>query len=193
MPIMADRDSYYMDNFNTCTELLINVYRLIDHFYVSSISRFYLPSVILMCFIFPMVVPWYFWGESAWNAYFICSVFRYIAILNVTWCVNSWAHMYGNKPYDQTINPAENVFVAFGAVGEGFHNYHHTFPYDYSASEYGWRINLSTLFIDFMAVIGQAYDRKKMSPEAVLRRRQRTGDGSDGFGYVIKGKSSKSH
>ena len=31
----------------------------------------------------------------------------------------------------------ENLFVAFGAIGEGFHNYHHTFPQDYSTSEFG--------------------------------------------------------
>jgi stearoyl-CoA desaturase (delta-9 desaturase) len=135
-----------------------------------------------------MFVPWYFWGESAWNAYFICSIMRYVAVLNVTWCVNSVAHLYGNKPYDKTINPVENLFVAFTAIGEGYHNYHHTFPYDYSTSEHGWRVNVSTFFIDLMAKLGLAYDRRKMSTETVLHRRQRTGDGSEGFGYLAKSK-----
>ena len=45
--------------------------------------------------------------------------------------------------------------VSVVALGEGFHNYHHTFPYDYSTSEWGHRINLTTAFIDFMALIGQ--------------------------------------
>ena len=92
--------------------------------------------------------------------------------------------MWGNKPYDRHINPAENFFVTFGAVGEGFHNYHHTFPSDYSTSEYGWRLNLTTLFIDTLAALGQTYDRKKMAPEAVFRRKDRTGDGTDGFNYL---------
>ena len=145
-----------------------------------------------MCFIIPMFVPWYFWGESAWSAYFICSIFRYAATLNVTWFVNSWAHMYGNKPYDMNINPSENFFVTFGAIGEGYHNYHHTFPHDYSTSEYGWRVNLTTLFIDCMARLGLAYDMRKVSNEAVSRRKQRTGDGSEGFGHMIKPRSDKS-
>ena len=62
--------------------------------------------------------------------------------------------------------------------GEGFHNYHHAFPYDYSASEYRWYINFSTFFIDCMAALGLVYDRKKVSPAAVLARIKRTGDGS---------------
>lgn len=153
--------------------------------------KIYVPSVVFMCFIFPPFVAWYFWGESAWNAFFICAIFRYIIALNVTWFVNSWAHLYGNKPYDQNINPAENFFVTFSAVGEGFHNYHHVFPSDYSTSEYGWRFNLTTFFIDCMAALGLAYDMKKMSHEAVFRRKQRTGDGSEGFGYVVRPKNEK--
>ncbi|PKU34623.1 hypothetical protein llap_15073 [Limosa lapponica baueri] len=62
--------------------------------------------------------------------------------------------------------------------GEGFHNYHHTFPYDYSTSEFGWRFNLTTAFIDLMCLLGLASDRKKVSKEVILARKMRTGDGS---------------
>jgi stearoyl-CoA desaturase (delta-9 desaturase) len=137
-----------------------------------------------MCFVLPTVIPWYFWGESLWNAFFVCGILRLVFVLNITWCVNSAAHMWGNKPYDRRINPVENFFVAFGAVGEGFHNYHHTFPMDYNASEFGWHINITSLIIDFMALIGQVYDRKKMSPELITHRKNKTGDGSEGFGVL---------
>ncbi|ERE80431.1 acyl-CoA desaturase 1-like protein [Cricetulus griseus] len=63
-------------------------------------------------------------------------------------------------------------------AGEGFHNYHHTFPYDYSASEYRWHISFTTFFIDCMAALGLAYDRKRVSKAAVLAKIKRTGDGS---------------
>lgn len=143
--------------------------------------KFYLPSVVLLCFVLPTVVPWYFWNENGWTAFYICALLRYTAALNVTWTVNSVAHLWGNKPYDSKINPAENFWVTTGACGEGYHNYHHVFPSDYSTSEYGWKVNLTTLFIDFMSVVGLASDRKKMSPEAVKRRKERTGDGTSGF------------
>lgn len=149
-----------------------------------SLDRVYYPAVVLFCFVIPTFVPWYFWGESLWNTFFICGWFRLVLALNVTWFVNSAAHMWGNKPYDRHINPVENFFVTFGAIGEGFHNYHHVFPQDYTTSEFGWHVNLTSVVIDFMALIGQVYDRKKMSHEAVFRRKQRTGDGSEGFGYI---------
>lgn len=88
--------------------------------------------------------------------------------------------MWGEKPYDKRINPVENLLVSIGAVGEGFHNYHHTFPQDYATSEFGSiYFNVTKGFIDFMALIGQAYDRNKMSPEMVMARRKRTGDLSE--------------
>lgn len=93
--------------------------------------------------------------------------------------------------------PAENYFTVYGALGEGnlnwdyilffllthnyyinvgFHNYHHTFPWDYAASELGWRFNVSTMFINAMHAIGLAYDLKQVSPEMIMKRKQRTGD-----------------
>ena len=116
------------------------------------------------------------WGESALLAFLVASVLRYTLVLNATWLVNSAAHMWGNRPYDEHINPSENMAVSLFATGEGFHNYHHTFPQDYSTSELGWKLNLTTMFIDCMASIGQAYDRKTIPKDIVLKRRQRTGD-----------------
>ncbi len=43
-------------------------------------------------------------------------------------------------PYDKNINPAENKSVNWFTLGEGYHNYHHVFPYDYSTGEYSWEV-----------------------------------------------------
>ena len=83
------------------------------------------------------------------------TVLRYVSVLHATWLVNSAAHMFGMKPYDTGIGPAENRAVSLLALGEGFHNYHHTFPYDYSTSEWGLQFNMTTAFIDLMAGIGE--------------------------------------
>lgn len=140
--------------------------------------RYYIISVLVMCFLVPTLVPWYFWGESLWTAYFLAAILRYTVSLNFTWLVNSAAHMYGNRPYDINISPRENRFVTFGAIGEGFHNFHHTFPFDYSASEFGLRFNPTTCFIDLMCWFGLASDCKKVSAQMVGARKGRTGDGS---------------
>ncbi|XP_003479844.1 acyl-CoA desaturase 1 [Cavia porcellus] len=140
--------------------------------------RYYIPGLLLLCFIFPTLVPWYCWGETFLNSLCVATFLRYALVLNATWLVNSAAHLYGYRPYDKNINSRENILVSLGAVGEGFHNYHHSFPYDYSASEYRWHINFTTFFIDCMAALGLAYDRKKVSKAAVLAKVKRTGDGS---------------
>ncbi|KAK7901374.1 hypothetical protein WMY93_018143 [Mugilogobius chulae] len=144
--------------------------------------RHYVLSLVLLCFALPTLVPWYCWGESLETAYFLPGLFRYALSLNATWLVNSAAHMWGNRPYDITINPRENRVVSFSAMGEGFHNYHHTFPFDYGTSEFGWRLNPTTAFIDLMCFLGLAWDRKKVSKEMILARMQRTGSGSNKSG-----------
>lgn len=56
------------------------------------------------------------------------------------------------------------------------------FPWDYKTAELGndW-LNVTTLFIDFFARIGWAYDLKTVPDDIVLSRAKRTGDGSYGY------------
>ncbi|KAK6023984.1 hypothetical protein OSTOST_10215 [Ostertagia ostertagi] len=35
---------------------------------------------------------------------------------------------FGYRPYDSRITPVESVWTSVAAVGEGGHNFHHTFP-----------------------------------------------------------------
>ena len=145
--------------------------------------QYYLPLVLLICFILPTLLPVYLWGESAYLAFYACAVFRYCFTLNMTWLVNSAAHLWGSHPYDKHIHPAECLPTILGAVGEGFHNYHHTFPWDYSASELGWVFNVTTVFINFAAYIGQAYDLKTTSKSMIRDRKIRSGDRPHNLAY----------
>jgi stearoyl-CoA desaturase (delta-9 desaturase) len=81
--------------------------------------------------------------------------------------------------FTRNISPAENRFVSFFAFGEGWHNYHHAFPYDYKTSELGnYGLNFTTAIIDFFAWLGLAYDLKTVSQKVVYDRVHRTGDGT---------------
>ncbi len=143
-------------------------------------QRKYYHIIALVCsVIIPTVVPWYFWNEGVVASFLLCGAFRYISTLHVTWMVNSAAHMFGKRPYDGTINPAENWFVCLTAIGEGYHNYHHTFPYDYAASEWGPKLNVTTCFIDFCSALGLVYDRKQVSTNAISRVRKRLGENKE--------------
>lgn len=100
-----------------------------------------------------------------------CRTFiRYECYMNWYYCIivcNIYFWMIpsaGNKPYDRNINPVESLPVALAAFGEGWHNYHHVFPWDYKTSEFGdYKFNISTAFIDFFAKLGWARDRKYQS------------------------------
>ncbi|XP_017774706.1 PREDICTED: stearoyl-CoA desaturase 5-like [Nicrophorus vespilloides] len=141
--------------------------------------KYYAPLVLFGTFIFPMLVPWYFWNESISISWHVATVLRYVMSVNMVWCTNSAAHLYGTKPYDKNIGPTQNQMMLIIGLGEGFHNYHHTFPWDYKAAEFGNDIrNITTSMIDFFAKIGWATELKTTSPEMIRRRAFRTGDGT---------------
>ena len=98
--------------------------------------RHYLKCFLMAGFVLPTIIPNLLWGESLTNAYFMAVVrwnlaqidflfilalspnfalssffnldARYVSVLHFTWLVNSAAHMFGMKPYDENIGPSEN-------------------------------------------------------------------------------------
>lgn len=126
----------------------------------------YFPLYIIFAFTLPLVVPVYVWGDS-WYMSFLFLIIRNLTTLHTTWFVNSTAHMFGDKPYNKKIAPVENIWVSITAFGEGFHNYHHTFPWDYSAAELSSLLNLNRRIIELTARIGLAYNLKRPSKELI--------------------------
>lgn len=71
--------------------------------------------------------------------------------------------------------------------GEGWHNYHHAFPWDYKAGELGsYGSSWTTMLIDFMAKIGWAYDLKAASPTLIQQKVENKGDGTHEMYAVFK-------
>lgn len=139
--------------------------------------RWYAPMVLLIWGLLPTLIPWYFWDEPLYECLLCCVFTRYVLSVNLTWLTNSWAHLYGSRPYDGRIAPTE-VTVRHMLLGEGFHNYHHAFPWDYSASELGPLdvFNPCTALIDLWAKLGWAWDLKKVQPEVVAKKVAATGN-----------------
>lgn len=77
--------------------------------------------------------------------------------------------------YDSDALPADNAMVAYAAFGEGWHNYHHRFPYDYATSEFGVssQFNVAKLFIDTLAALGLVWERKRATSVWALLRSRR--------------------
>lgn len=68
--------------------------------------------------------------------------------------------------------------MSFIGIGEGWHNYHHTFPCDYRAAELGSKYNLTARFIEILHKLNLAYDLKTAPHSIIQSRSIRTGDGT---------------
>lgn len=115
----------------------------------------------LFCFVLPALYGWHAWN-SLWIGYFYFGLLRWVLLLHATWCVNSVAHMWGSQPYDTRLSARQNTFTSIVAVGEGWHNYHHKYAYDYRASEFGWTSewNPTTLLLDGLGAVGLVWNRR---------------------------------
>ncbi|XP_044737333.1 acyl-CoA Delta-9 desaturase-like isoform X1 [Chrysoperla carnea] len=141
--------------------------------------RYYFQLLFVFCFLLPIIIPWYFWNETLKNAWFICVCSRYIFSLQTAMLVNSWAHIWGTQPYDRRSSGRESLIASIMTVGEAWHNFHHTFPWDYRASELsGFLVNPTMVLLQLFAKIGWAYELKTVSDDLIRKRIKRTGDGS---------------
>ncbi|CRL07879.1 CLUMA_CG020908, isoform A [Clunio marinus] len=139
--------------------------------------KFYIPLALLLNFVFPI------WLACSFGEYFVVAwngnIFRYVVGLHMVWCVNSVAHFWGDRPFDKNMSPTDSHVMGIVSLGEGWHNYHHCFPWDYKTSEFPtYTFNFSTMFIDFFAWIGWATDLKTVPEEMIFNRVMRTGDGT---------------
>ncbi|CRK98772.1 CLUMA_CG012124, isoform A [Clunio marinus] len=138
----------------------------------------------ILFFIFnimlPVLTPCYFWNESLWISFWVCFVTRFAINFTQLNFTNSANHFIGRRPYDKGQSATDNLAMVFFSFGEGYHNYHHVFPYDYRSGEFGdiGHYNLSAVLIDFFAKFGWVYDRKMVSSEMISRRVMKSGDGT---------------
>lgn len=141
--------------------------------------KYYAHLFSLLNFV-SVLIPWYFWGESFWVAFWVCFVSRFAINFTQLNFTNSANHFYGRRPYDKTQSATDNIACTIFSFGEGYHNYHHVFPYDYRTGEWGdiGHYNLSAVIIDFWFRMGWVWDRKLVSQDMINRRALRSGDGT---------------
>lgn len=145
--------------------------------------HFFKLSFLLFVVIILTLVLYLMWNESLWLTYWTFFVARNCVNLNNSGLINSIGHSVGKRPYDKTISPSDNILMMIQTLGDGNHNFHHCFPYDYNSSEQkSWKnyrnFNFVSLFIDFFALFGWVYDRKVILSKIITRRVLKSGDGS---------------
>lgn len=113
-----------------------------------SICRHYFVLWMLLTIGMPTFVPYLFWNETLWVAYWM-NLFRYCINFSHLGLSNTISHYYGARPYDNRISARDNDLMNIWTFGEGSHNFHHVFSRDYRTSEFeGWFVIVSFNLID---------------------------------------------
>jgi stearoyl-CoA desaturase (delta-9 desaturase) len=135
-------------------------------------KKYYWSLVAIFFFILPIAFQIWCLGDDLFYAFAFAS-FRQFVIHHITALINSWAHLYGDRPYDADISPVDNFWVHIATMGEGNHNFHHAFPYDYRSGN-GSDFSATSLFIKLMFKLGFAHDLKVASDELIKATKLKT-------------------
>ncbi len=118
--------------------------------------RYYVP-ILVSGLLLPSVLGMIYRGwVGAVSAFLLASVFRVFLVLNSTFCINSICHMLGDQPYGDANSSRNSWWVSLVTFGEGYHNYHHTYPRDYRNGPIWYNFDPSKWLIFALSIVGLA-------------------------------------
>jgi stearoyl-CoA desaturase (delta-9 desaturase) len=92
-------------------------------------KKYYLPLTLLMNIGLPVLLGYI--NSDIWGALLLLGFLRLVVSQQFTYLINSAAHIWGSRQYDPNQTARDNSLIALLTYGEGYHNYHHTFAWDY--------------------------------------------------------------
>lgn len=150
-------------NFGNCKDLS-------KHRSVRWQHRFYFPIFLIASFGLPFVLGAFF--GRAWEALALAGFTRLVIINQATYLINSAAHSVGTKKYDPQSTAGDSHWIAFLTAGEGYHNYHHRYPFDYRNGHKFFHWDPTKWFIFSLSKLGLVSDLKQRM--AFVDRRTKT-------------------
>jgi stearoyl-CoA desaturase (delta-9 desaturase) len=91
-------------------------------------------------------------------------IIRTLLVWHITWCGNSFPHLFGYRNYETSDNSRNNALVAIITSGEGWHNNHHADPNSASNQRHWWEIDLTYLLLRLLVLLGLAWDVQLPKP-----------------------------
>ncbi|MDR2212644.1 MAG: fatty acid desaturase [Pseudomonadales bacterium] len=91
--------------------------------------KHYLALLLVMNVGVPVLLGW--WHGNIWGSFLLAGFLRLTLSQHFTYLINSAAHAWGKRTYDPQQTARDNWVIALLTFGEGYHNYHHTFAWDY--------------------------------------------------------------
>jgi stearoyl-CoA desaturase (delta-9 desaturase) len=147
-----------------------DVTRLSDLWAVHSIRlqhRWYPVIAIGVGLVLPTVVAAQ-WGDP-WGGLLVAGCLRAALLLQATFCVNSLAHFVGVRRYDPRSSARDSAVTALVTFGEGYHSFHHRFPFDYRNGLRWWQYDPSKWVIWTLGRLRLASRLRTASPASIAR------------------------
>jgi len=149
------------DNYSNALDLQKNPIVMWQH-------RHYLSLVSLTNFGIPLLVG--FALGDIWGSLLLVGVLRLVVSHHVTFFINSLAHLWGRQPYSDQNTAKDNALVALLTYGEGYHNYHHAFQFDYRNAIKWWQFDPTKWMIKGLSLVGLAKNLKTCPDERIRQR-----------------------
>jgi stearoyl-CoA desaturase (Delta-9 desaturase) len=131
--------------------------------------QFYPWVGMFMGLLLPTAIGWAF--GDALGAFILAGGLRLVFVYHVTFSINSFAHTLGTQPYSDRNSSRDSFIAAVLSMGEGYHNFHHTFPADYRNGVRAHQFDPSKWTIRLLAALGLAKNLKRTPGLVVLRAR----------------------
>ena len=118
---------------------------------------------------FGVALPLGWWHGDVWGSLLLAGFVRIVVSHHCTFFINSLAHYWGRRPYTTENTARDNDLLAFFTYGEGYHNYHHLFQWDYRNGVRWWQYDPTKWLIATCAYLGLARSLKRV-PEVQIRQ-----------------------
>ena len=119
------------------------------YFHIGIIVGLFIPLVIGFIYGRPL-------GALLWAGFL-----RITIVHHATFFINSLCHYIGKRTYDFKSTARDSWIVSFFTFGEGYHNYHHKFQWDYRNGITWFSYDPSKWIISILAFLNLAENLKK--------------------------------
>lgn len=96
---------------------------------------------------------------------------RIVVTHHTTFLINSAAHMFGTRPYTDTNTARDNWLLAPLTCGEGFHNFHHAWQWDYRNGALWYQWDTTKWLLNLLRWVGLVGQFRRVPAAAMTRAR----------------------
>ena len=156
--MLRDYDTEHDTQYDNCRDLQQDAIVMWQH-------RHYMPLVLALNFGVPIALG--VWHGDILGMLLLAGAARLAIAHHLTFLINSLAHVWGKQPYSDNNSSRDNGILAFLTMGEGYHNYHHSFQRDYRNGIRWWQFDPTKWLIRSMAWFGLAKNLYRTPSERI--------------------------